>query len=154
MALGVLAYQSFAVIGDTPYTVAHNLKNLNCPAAAARITGVTQISGDTGALGIVTVTGKTQIAKCTLVSANTDPQICLNLAWAVKPGFMIDSLYLEDPDAVRELLINEKKNIIPFEACVQKVLSGSLEGMFGATRKNLTAPVIISVLNTVLVNRQ
>ncbi len=157
LAMGLISYQSFAVIGDTPYTQAQNLKaELNCPKEAAYVTGTTELQGgvDPNTLGVITKNSNTNIISCAAKSAQTDPKICIDLVAADTPGFSIPPAYLIDRDAVRALLIDKKYQTIPFDACVQKLFTGNMAGQFGINYSTLNTPLIIRVLGgTELVHR-
>ena len=157
IAIGLISYQSFAIIGDTPYTLAKNLKaGLNCPKEAAYVTGTTQIKGavDFFSPGVYSENGQTKINGCAATSGQTNPNICIDLIAAKNPGFVIQPSYLVDPDAIKALLIAKKGQTIPFDACLQKILSGNMTGYFGATSTTLNRPIIIRVLDsTELVHR-
>ncbi len=81
-----------------------------------------------------------------------DKTICYRLGNAEYPGFIIEADFIANKNQVNTLLIDKTGITIPFEACVQKVLSGTMNGYFGATATILNQPVIININDIELVN--
>ncbi len=160
--LALITYSTFALIGDTPYTIAQNLKKLNCGPLSSYVTGTTKIEGNIKASfkGLLTISalysawGTMKINTCTPMGKLSFPEVCANFKIAKNPGLWIDKEHIENQDAAIALVKDKADVTVPFEACVLSLYQFGGTGLaeyFGSSR--LQDSIIISVHNTIVMNQ-
>ncbi len=168
--LAIMSYSSIALIGDTPYTIKKNLKQLQCGPLDTYIAGKTKIGVMLTKDGILehlgSIKNTLKISKCEPMSSNADSKICKivkNSNELTELWIDASNLLIQDPDAITTMVLDslKLKEGIAFDACVRELeetydkdLDPSTSWSFGSkmNQKTKQNPVIINIADMPVLN--
>ncbi len=156
-ALGILANQSFAGIGPTPYTLAQNIKQLNCPNSSSYVIGTTKLyHGYAGGKYVIYSTAGTssnlKINDCEPMK-EADRTVCQALTSVDLVNVRMEQPNFVDQEEAILFMQKIQGKSVEFEACVRKIFRwGKTSVEFGAFNALAKSPFTFSVLDHILVD--